>query len=98
MGVRRGSPWGVPGALAAGAPVVDTDADLVEAVTDAVSRGEMPEVGLTGGDLHRSLGSPQHCWWIGSGSAFASSLTSGWPSSIRQDAPCAHRLRFTTVM
>lgn len=60
MTIRRGRDWGAPGPLAPGAPVVDTDAALVRAVLPAVEAGHPMEVGLVGGDLHRTLGSPRH--------------------------------------
>lgn len=59
MTIRRGAPWGTPGPLAAGAPVVVADADLHRLVVDARRRGvPVGEVGLLGGDLCRSLGGP----------------------------------------
>lgn len=60
MTIRRGVDWGEPGPLAPGAPVVDGDAALVRAVLGAVEAGRAVEVGLLGGDLHRTLGSPRH--------------------------------------
>jgi hypothetical protein len=55
MTIRRGRDWGAPGRLATDAPVVATDAGLA-AAWEAGAR----EVGLVGGDLHRTLGSPRH--------------------------------------
>ncbi len=54
MTVRRGEDWGSTGALATGAPVVESDRGLASLCrTD----GPMPaEVGLTGGDLARTVG------------------------------------------
>ena len=64
MPIARGEDWGVPGPLAPDAPVAPDDAGLVAALGAAAGRelppGPPPEVGLTGGDLHRSLGSPRH--------------------------------------
>ena len=65
MTIRRGQTWGEPGSLAPGAPLIDRDADLVPSVADRLEEGGpsdrgRPEVGLLGGDLHRTLGSPQH--------------------------------------
>jgi hypothetical protein len=59
MTVRKGSSWGEPGAAPAGVTVVDTDRALARAASLALDRGEVaPVFGLTGGDLHRTLGSP----------------------------------------
>lgn len=65
MTIRKGSPWGAPGALEPTAPVVGTDHDLVEALGSPDRPGDPGshdplEIGLTGGDLHRSVGSPAH--------------------------------------
>lgn len=68
MSVRRGVDWGEPGPLDPRAEVVSDDAAVVEAVLAAGDLtgaapgdpGFMPEVGLLGGDLHRTLGSPRH--------------------------------------
>jgi hypothetical protein len=54
MTIRRGEAWGEPGALAVGAPVVDGDRPAATAV-----RSGAAEVGVLGGDLHRTLGSPR---------------------------------------
>lgn len=61
MTIRRGVDWGRPGRLHPGAPVVGSDAELralVEAARRRPPGGEAPppEVGLTGGDLWRTLG------------------------------------------
>ncbi len=61
MTIRKGRDWGEPGALGPGAAVVDTDragARLLQAALDAGAA--LPELGLVGGDLHRSLGAPRH--------------------------------------
>jgi hypothetical protein len=62
--IARGEDWGVPGPLAPDAPVAPDDAALVAALGAGTGtgspQGPPPEVGLTGGDLHRSLGSPRH--------------------------------------
>lgn len=66
MSIRRGEDWGAPGPLAPGAPVVDDDAGLAALLTGAPpsgTTGQRPpplEVGLLGGDLHRTLGAPAH--------------------------------------
>lgn len=60
MTVRRGHDWGEPGPLAAGAPVCTDDAAAATALAEQRLRGvQVPEVGLTGGDLHRCLGGPR---------------------------------------
>ena len=59
MSVRKGRNWGEPGSLSAGSPVVGTDAEVVAATSDAIAAGAIPDVGLVGGDLHRTLGSPR---------------------------------------
>jgi hypothetical protein len=59
--IRKGRDWGEQGALAPDAPVLDSDragARLLQAALDAGAA--LPELGLVGGDLHRSLGSPRH--------------------------------------
>lgn len=68
MTIRRGSQWGEPGTLAEGAPTFADDrsaarwlAGVVDgAVTREGGRDRVPEIGLVGGDLHRTLGSPSH--------------------------------------
>lgn len=61
MTIRRGRPWGGPGALDADAPVAATDGEVADLVAAATSSGgTLPEVGLVGGDLHRTLGAPAH--------------------------------------
>lgn len=64
MPIARGEDWGVPGALAPDAPVAPDDAGLVAALGPRLgtgpSSGPPPEAGVTGGDLHRTLGSPRH--------------------------------------
>jgi len=55
--VERGRDWGRTGALPAGAPVVAGDAELRSLVERARRAGrDLPTVGLTGGDLCRTLG------------------------------------------
>ncbi len=60
MTLRRGEPWGGPGPLAAGAPVVDSDAALIACLGDIIAAGDPAEAGLVGGDLHTTLGAPSH--------------------------------------
>jgi diacylglycerol kinase family enzyme len=57
MTIRKGRAWAENGPLAAGAPVVDSDAELRAIVERARRDGREPgEVGLLGGDLCRTLG------------------------------------------
>lgn len=59
MTVEKGQPWGRPGPLPAGAPVVTSDADARRLAEAARRRGDaVPIVGLRGGDLARTLGAP----------------------------------------
>jgi hypothetical protein len=51
MVIRKGVDWGSPGVLPEGAPIVSTDRALAEAVASG-----SPVVGVTGGDLFRTLG------------------------------------------
>lgn len=72
MTVRRGEDWGERGPLSAGAVVAGTDAELIDAVraglatdpsapgSDGTDQRYLGEVGLVGGDLHRTLGAPRH--------------------------------------
>lgn len=60
MPIARNEDWGEPGALAEDAPVATSDAALVAAVREDLDAGRIPEVGLLGGDLHRTLGAPRH--------------------------------------
>lgn len=61
MTIRKGVEWGEPGALSAGAPVFDDDRSVSRALEAARREGRaLPEAGLVGGDLHRTLGSPRH--------------------------------------
>jgi hypothetical protein len=53
--IAKGSSWGRPGALVDGAPTVRDDASLARLVEQG--RVDVP-IGLLGGDLHRTLGSP----------------------------------------
>ncbi|MCY4629635.1 MAG: hypothetical protein OXE75_01905 [bacterium] len=57
MGIRRGGDWGTSGELPDGGVVVSNDARAREVVEAARRRGEaLPVLGLTGGDLCRTLG------------------------------------------
>jgi hypothetical protein len=61
MSIRKGSTWGAPGALAAGAPLYHDDRSAALALQHAVEHGaQLGEIGLLGGDLHRTLGAPRH--------------------------------------
>jgi hypothetical protein len=55
--IRRGEAWGAPGELPAHGVVCDDDADAQRVVTAALrAREPIPPLGLTGGDLCRTLG------------------------------------------
>jgi hypothetical protein len=57
--IRRGEDWGEVGELGADDPVVGTDAALSAWVHERLAGGAASgPVGLTGGDLHRTLGAP----------------------------------------
>lgn len=59
MTIRKGAPWGEPGSLPDGAPVVHDDAALGSVVSAARQAGlRPPVVGLLGGDLCRTVGGP----------------------------------------
>jgi hypothetical protein len=58
--IERGEDWGETGPLSSIGVVVDTDAAARRVVTDARRvGGGIPELGLTGGDLWRTCGSPK---------------------------------------
>lgn len=60
MTIRRGQDWGRPGELDDATPVVDSDVALSLWVRDHITEGApCGPVGLTAGDLHRTLGAPQ---------------------------------------
>lgn len=63
MTIRKGVDWGAPGPLATDAPVFDDERSVrayVQSVIDVHGEGGLEglEVGLTGGDLHRTIGAP----------------------------------------
>ena len=61
MTIEKGEQWGSPGPLAEDAPVVGEDRAAAMLVAADLAAGRPPgELGLTGGDLHRSLGAPSH--------------------------------------
>ncbi len=64
MTIRKGESWGEPGGLAPGSPVVDTDdgarRHLQRSWSSSDDRSGTPEIGILGGDLHRTLGAPRH--------------------------------------
>lgn len=61
MTIRRGAPWGEPGALADDGVVLDSDAAAADLLGGGPEAGAGPvEVGVVGGDLHRTLGAPRH--------------------------------------
>lgn len=57
MPIRRGESWGEPVEMPPGLRVVDGDAAASEAVAVALAAGEpVPDLGLGGGDLARTMG------------------------------------------
>ncbi len=57
MTIGRGRTWGTPGVLASDGIVVESDAEASEALGAARAAGtSLPMIGLTGGDLCRTLG------------------------------------------
>ena len=57
MTIRKGEPWGAPGALPDDGVVVSSDAEAADIVWSARRDGSpVPVLGLAGGDLHRTLG------------------------------------------
>jgi len=61
MTIRKGVEWGSPGTVDPSAPVVRTDAAASDVLQPLLDLGEpLGEIGLLGGDLHRTLGSPRH--------------------------------------
>lgn len=63
MTIRPGDPWGEPGPLGANAPVFATDRAARTHLQDRFEQfglAGLGELGLVAGDLHRTLGSPQH--------------------------------------
>jgi hypothetical protein len=57
MTIAKGRPWGTPGALPADGLVVHTDAEARRVVEEARrAGGEIPTLGLLGGDLCKTLG------------------------------------------
>lgn len=57
MTISKGQPWGEPGPLGPNGIVVESDAQGARAIADARKRGApLPELGLLGGDLCRTLG------------------------------------------
>lgn len=63
MTIEKGQPWGTAGSLAPDAPVFDHDRAAGRFLSSCLAElgtADPPEFGLTGGDLHRSLGAPRH--------------------------------------
>ena len=59
MTISKGSRWGTPGRLAEGSRVVYSDAELRSVVSEQRRAGTPPTpIGVAGGDLHRTIGSP----------------------------------------
>lgn len=60
MTIERGMPWGEPMSLPESAPVAGSDRELASLIEQRMGSGTSIVVGLTDGDLHRTLGSPRH--------------------------------------
>ena len=61
MTIRKGVDWGSAGALDPSAEVVSSDAVAAQVFQRAIDDGRpFEEIGLLGGDLHRTLGGPRH--------------------------------------
>lgn len=59
MPVAKGEPWGESARLPADAPIFNMDHSAARAVEFCRAKGlERPTIGLTGGDLWRTLGAP----------------------------------------
>lgn len=59
MTIQKGQPWGEPGSLPADGVVVASDAEARGIVEEARRHGvDPPVLGLTGGDLCKTLGGP----------------------------------------
>lgn len=59
MTIRKGEPWGAPGPLPEGGVVVRSDAEARAALEVARREGRpFPVLGVLGGDLGRTLGTP----------------------------------------
>lgn len=57
MTIAKGQTWGWRGPLEGDRPVAATDAELARIIASSVLAGEVPEpTGLSGGDLHATLG------------------------------------------
>lgn len=54
MTIEKGRPWGADAVRPADLRIVASDSELA----DAVASGLVESIGVSGGDLHRSLGSP----------------------------------------
>jgi hypothetical protein len=61
--IRRGVSWGESGPLHDDAPVFEDEASArahLQSLLDSAGPEGLVEIGLLGGDLHRTLGSPRH--------------------------------------
>jgi len=59
VSIRKGGEWGEPGRLAPGSAVASSDRELAELIGGFMEAGAVPPpIGLSGGDLHASIGSP----------------------------------------
>ncbi len=59
MTIRKGGEWGEAGRLAPGSAVATSDRQLAELIGGFLAADQAPPpIGLSGGDLHASIGSP----------------------------------------
>ena len=58
MTISKGSDWGAPGPLPDGSPVATDNPSLRALVVAQRRGGAVVPIGLSGGDLHRTVGSP----------------------------------------
>jgi hypothetical protein len=59
MTIKKGEPWGAPGALPSHGVIVRCDTDAAAEITAARrAQRPIPPLGLLGGDLRRTLGGP----------------------------------------
>lgn len=78
MTIRKGEAWGEPGPLPSGGVVVRSDAEARNALEVARQEGrDFPVLGVLGGDLGRTLGSPGDEARLRSGAAMTFPLDLG---------------------
>jgi len=104
MAIRKGEEWGEPGTLDPGAPTITDNASLFQLINTPGFLGPgagatPPMVGLLGGDLARTLGSPGRAERLSSPDAHSAridlgtiSLDGGEPRYFAAHAVVRHRL------